>query len=372
MATRTWTNNAAPFLDAVTLAAVELDIAAGGKPLTGPGIDLTGATPSTTAVQAFLNACSNGDTVIVPTGAVINLTNAIEVTKRLRFTGTGELQWTAGIANLPAFHVTADGVTFDGIRMTNPGRLAAATGNRAYGIRFEANYGTVTGCTIDGFQAPIWVDATGEWHHHVVTNNQCLNVPGSGQEDRGDGIYMAGAIFTVTGNIVSCLDGTDGRIGIGAEALQAFVGTPGYAYQDLLGTISGNVVTGPFRRSIANEGVQNVAITGNTMAGFTWWGINIVGTAHYTACVGNTIRFSTNSPSSGITRAGIYVYDNVSGTRIAENSIFAAPGGVSDTGIGVAVGSGGNSVDLLIEQNTIDGGANQIADGIRIDRKSVV
>lgn len=332
-------------------------------------IDETGATDSTVGVQLFLDAVPAGAIVIVPSGAVIKLTKSLLITKSITLTGGGELRWTAGIDHDPAINVQADNCNFVNLHMTNPNRIAASTGNRAYGIYFAANYGNVEGCLIDGFQNAVWVDANGEWHHHTVIGNRVINVPGSGTEDRGDGIYMAGAIFTVVGNVVSAWeDGIDGRIGIGAESLQAFV-NPGthYPYQDRGGVIANNMVLGKFRRSIANEGVENVSITGNSCIGFKWWGINVAGTAHYCVCTGNTIRFeSTTVFDTGSTYTGILIYDNPKDCRVEGNSIIflATPGnGSRCSGIEVT-GSAAQAVDLVLANNTIDGNANQIGYGI--------
>lgn len=338
-----------------------------GYVLQGSGIDPTGVADSTAAVRAFFDAIPAGATVKIPSSAIIKLTGGIVLNKSVHIEGPGELRWTAGIANDAAFACRADGITFDRVRLTNPNHLAGATGNRSYGIYWAANYGAVRNSVIDGFQAPVWVDANGEWHHHTVTGNQCLNVVGTGGEDRGDGIYMAGAVFVVSHNLVELLDGTDGRIGIGAESLQGFVQNPGYRYQDQLGVISNNIVMGAFRRSIANEGMPGVTISNNVCIGATFWGINVVGSAHRTTVSNNVIIWTSSlvvNPNPIC--SGIFIYDFPNDVIIDGNIIYSTvAGSAMSVGIGFQQAAG-IAKRVKVVNNRIFSEGHSIVDGILI------
>lgn len=348
--------------------------------LAGTGIDPTGATDSTTAVKALIAGLADNSSLMVPAGAVIQLTDGLTIAKRIHVSGNGELRWTAGIAGKPMITVTADGCNFDGLYLTNPNHLANQTGAKTGGIYIVANKARVHSCRIVGQQGAIWVAATGEWHDFTIIGNIVEDVVGSGDgpaasgsngEDRGDGIYVMGATATIVGNRVSALAGTDARIGIGLEALSTYEGTA-WTHGDALCTIGHNVVTGQFRRGITDEGLASCTIVGNAVADATWYGINLVNTAHHSIIADNTVQISratTDNQGSSWTpiRAGIFVYDQVQNAIIRGNTIIVTGSGGAACGIGVQVGTGGVSVDLTVESNVIDGGAsNLLAAGIRI------
>ncbi len=376
--------SAVPPIDKTFLDGVEAALAGSvgaAKVLAGTGIDLTGATVSTTAVQSFLDACVAGDTVTVPSGAIINLDATITINHRITMNGSGELRWTAGISNSVMINITVDGCAFIGMYLTNPNHLAAQTGNRTAGIHFTANSGRVIGCRIVGQQQAINVEANGEWHDFVFNDNLILDVPGNGDgptnttsaygEDRGDGITVWGATATIVGNRVAALAGTDARIGIHVEQLASYEGTA-YANGDSMCTIGSNVVTGQFRRGITSEGVTHTTIADNTIADATWYAINIVGTADNCVVSGNTIKVSRSSTDNqgsawSPVRAGILIYDNPMNPVIRGNTIVVTGTGGGSAGIALQVGSGGNSTDAVIDGNTIDGGAsNLFSNGVAV------
>lgn len=367
MALRNWTDGTAPYLSGPTLDALELDLAAAGKPLTGPGIDLTGTTVSTAAVQAFLNACTDGDTVTVPTGAIINLDTGITLNHRIRLTGSGELRFTAGITSMPAIEPTVDGCQIDHIRITNPNQLAAKTGgtsNRTknYAIYISANYARIQNVWIDSFQNGIVASPFGVFHHFQILGNRLTNMLGAGDgpstdggvtgEDRGDGIYVFGAMAAIVGNTIELAAGQDGRIGIGLEYIDGRATTT-YAHQAQQVTIAGNVISGQYRRGIVSEDVAFAAITGNTITDATWWAIALIQTAHYCTVTGNTINWTrTAADNQGSShaplRAGIMIFDNVNGAVVQGNTIHGSTASTLPYGIAVSQANGACAdVDLI-------------------------
>lgn len=346
--------------------------------LAGSGIDLTGQTDSTVAVNAFFAALNDGASVVTPANAIIAVSDSIMNTKRVHWSGSGEIRWTAGVTNKPMIEATAAGSNYDGLYLTNPNHLAGQTGNKSAGIHITNNSVRVEGCTIVGAQQAIFVDAQGEWHDFIIMRNHILDVPGSGDgpssasnngEDRGDGIYVMGAGAVIVGNIVTALDGTDARIGIGIESLANLEAVP-YVHGDSMFTISNNRVTGKFRRGIVNEGCKYVTIADNTIADFTWWAIALIGTAWQSNVHHNTIastRSSTDLQGSAWNpnRCGIMIFDNVANATVDHNAIAVEGNGVLQGGIVVQVGTLGQSTDLVIDNNQIDGSSsNLITTGI--------
>ena len=162
---------------------------------------------------------------------------------------------------------------------TNPNSLGAATGGKSFAILVSANDSTVTGNTIDTFQNGIGIDAGGEYYGHRIIGNRIKDVIGAGGgassgstngEDRGDGIVCWGAEAVIADNIVNCKSGSDARIGIHCEALTGGAAAP---HSDAMTTVTGNVVWGQFRRSIAFEDMKSAVATGNTVADATWWAL---------------------------------------------------------------------------------------------------
>lgn len=350
-----------------------------GYALAGPGIDLTGATDSTVAVQAFLAALPDGASVTIPSGATIQLTDTLYCPRQFIFRGSGTLRWTAGVASKPGLDILGAGTVLDGIRLVNAGVVPAATGDKQYGIAIEASNVTVQGVTVDGFQQGIAVMPGGEHYGATITGNHVLNVPGSGPgpntdapgtnigEDRGDGISVWGAESTVTGNRVTAASGTDARIGIHFEALPNLEAVRG-AHSSSHVTIANNVVTGRFRRSIVCEEIWHATITGNSVADATWWGIAIIGGVNVVVS-GNAINWTrTATDNQGASwnpnRAGIMLYGHGENIVVDGNVIATSPGAALPFGIyGKTVGSGALN-GVVISRNTIRDGAITMNSGI--------
>ncbi len=301
--------------------------------LAGDGIDPTGATVSTTAAQALLSAAPDGSTIIVPGGAVIALDATLLLDRRLALRGSGELRWTAGIANAPAIRITAPGSTVREVRLTNPNHLGSATGARNIGIDIRTSDVIVDGVRIVGFQNGVVNEPTGEFEGVIVTNCHIVDIVGVGGgrgstsragEDRGDGITIWGARALVSSNVVNALAGTDARIGIHAEGLSDYEVDPGL-YPDAMFSINDNVVSGPFRRGIASEAVSHATVSGNTVTGSTWWGIAAIDTRS-TGISNNTVRWTRAAEDDqgsvwGPSRGPIMVYRSAEATVVDGNML---------------------------------------------------
>lgn len=291
----------------------------------------------TRAIQAALD--SGAAELAVPGGCTFNLTGPLTVGRKTRICGAGELRFSAGIATMAAITVKADGCEFDGIVLTNPNRLQAPAGGRNTGILFRADLGTVTRSTIRGFQNGITVESEGEYHDFIIANNRILDCIGAGGgpgdstsgtgEDRGDGITIWGCAATITGNLVTAMAGQDCRIGIHVEGL-AHYHNGASPRQDNLCTIVGNIVLGPFRRSIVTENLNNASIAGNTCEGATWWGIAV---ARSLACsiTANTVKLDrASTDKSGASwspiHAGIAVYGGAVQCVISGNTVDLTQG----------------------------------------------
>lgn len=368
-----------PYLSAVDLNRIEGGIVdATAHLLAGTGIDPTGATNSTAAVQTFLNTVPDGSTVTVPNGAILAVGN-LTISKRIRFTGPGEIRFSYATNATPLLSVTVDGVHLDATYLTNPAAV------QTYGVYVTANIFRATGNRIVGFQDGLQIAPTGEWHDIVIANNEVLDIIGSGLgpgnatangENSGDGIVCWGAAATITGNRVTCKTGSDARIGIHVEGLASQEGTP-YGNADSLAAISGNTVTGKFRRGIVSESVAHVTITGNTIADSTWWGIALIGLASHCTVSGNTIKYTRTSADtqgsfSSPAQAGIMLYciqAPLVNTVIANNVIRATPGSVMPAGIVLqadsSVASNG-ATGVQIIGNVINDEAGQMGTGVNI------
>ncbi|MGF6963037.1 parallel beta-helix repeat protein [Paraburkholderia sp. WC7.3g] len=263
----------------------------------------------------------------------------------MRLTGNGELRFVSGITGSAAITVSADYCEFDGVFVTNPNLLQEQTGNRMSAITFLANYGKVVNSTVQYFQHGVIVESTGEYHDFIISNNKILDCIGAGDgpsnttsgngEDRGDGITVWGCCATITGNLVTAKAGQDCRIGIHMEGMPTYH-ADSYPLEENLGTISGNVVRGSFRRSIVLEQVNNVTVSANTCQGATWWGIAVIKAI---ACTinGNTIlytRASTDQTGGSWSpiHAGVNLYGGCINCVVNANTIDTSRG-FADTGI---------------------------------------
>ncbi|SOE00421.1 right-handed parallel beta-helix repeat-containing protein [Blastococcus haudaquaticus] len=290
--------------------------------LDGDDVDPTGAADSSGGIQRRIDDAPDGAVIAIPAGAVLRCTSTITLGGTGKsLVGPGELRFTEGVDDAAALLVTGNGSRIAQVTVTNPNELIGTPdGRRSSGIDINAHDVTVTDCRVDRFNHGIVVAADGEWLGAQILGNRVTNVVGAGGgrgsdspegEDRGDGITVWGAQATVVGNVVSALPGTDARIGIHAEALGdgAEERPP---HSDAMVTISGNVVTGPFRRSIVLEEIDSGTVVGNTCADATWWSIALISGS---ACLvaDNTIRYSrTADDDQGYAyspvRAAVQVY----------------------------------------------------------------
>ncbi|MFD1720137.1 hypothetical protein [Amnibacterium endophyticum] len=335
---------------------------AGAILLQGDGIDPTGAADSRAAVQAVLDAAPVGATIVNPSGSVLRLGGGLTVrAAHTRLTGSGEWRFVAGgdygvdpEGQNGFVDVRADHCWVDGIRATNPDGVL----NR--GLCFLADFGRVTGSTLEGFGQGITISPAGEFHDFVVSGNHVLDVLGRGGgpsdtsragEDYGDGIVCWGASATVTGNVVTAQRGRDARIGIHAEGLDDQRRTE-WTHDHRMVVIAGNVIHGPFRRGIVSEEVHHIAITGNAVADATWWSIALIGADSGTV-VGNTLRYTRTAADTqgsawgpvhaAITLYGIDAARPVRDAVVADNTIDVPRGATADAGVAV-LGNVGDAV----------------------------
>ncbi|WP_285038774.1 right-handed parallel beta-helix repeat-containing protein [Plantibacter sp. lyk4-40-MEA-4] len=271
--------------------------------------------------------------MVVPSGAVLAFDATLLIDRRITLRGTGELRWTAGIEQAPALRVTAEGVAVREVVLSNPDHLGSASGKRNIGVDIAASEVTVDGVRIVGFQNGVINEPSGEFEGTIVTNCRIVDVVGAGGgrgstsrhgEDRGDGITIWGARAVVADNVVSALSGTDARIGIHAESLATYANDPG-EYLDSMFAITGNVVTGPFRRGIVLEAAMHGTVSGNTISDNTWWGIAAIDTRSVTIS-DNTIRWTRAEEDDqgkawGPSRGPIVVYRSASSTVVDGNVI---------------------------------------------------
>ncbi|OAN35535.1 hypothetical protein A4X17_01780 [Plantibacter sp. H53] len=353
--------------------------------LEGPGIDPTGASVSTAAVLAWFAAVPAGSTVVVRGGDVIAVDATIRIDRRLHLRGRGELRFVGGVEAAPALKLIVSGSSVTGLRVSYAGPTASSTGERNTGISIWANDVLIDGVTVDGFQNGIAVQPSGEFEGVVISGCHVLNIVGSGGgrgsassagEDRGDGITVWGARSAVVGNIVSAAPGTDARVGIHAENLPDYAVDPG-SWADSMVTIEGNVVTGPFRRSIAVEGMAHTVVTGNTVSDATWWGLAVIDTRSV-ALVANTVRWTRTADDDqgsawGPKRCPAMIYRDAQGTVVSGNVIEIR--GVAAAGImaQAATPPGGSTtvigaVDALITDNVVRIGGGTCPIGIALDR----
>lgn len=353
--------------------------------LEGPGIDPTGASVSTTAVLAWFAAVPAGSTVIVRGGDVIAVDATIRIDRRVHLRGRGELRFVGGVEAAPALKLIVSGSSVTGVRVSYAGPPASSTGERNTGISIWASDVLIDGVTVDGFQNGIAVQPAGEFEGVVISACHVLNIVGSGGgrgsassagEDRGDGITVWGARSAIVGNIVSAAPGTDARVGIHAENLPDYAVDPG-SWADSMVTIEGNVVTGPFRRSIAVEGMAHTVVTGNTVSDATWWGLAVIDTRSV-ALVANTVRWTRTTDDDqgsawGPKRCPVMIYRDAQGTVVSGNVIeirgVAAAGIMAQAatpprGSTTVIGA----VDALITDNVVRIAGGTCPIGIALDR----
>ncbi|GAB3497985.1 right-handed parallel beta-helix repeat-containing protein [Amycolatopsis cihanbeyliensis] len=299
-----------------------------------------GVTDDTAAVQRVLDAAAEGVTVVFPGGRTFALHDGLRVTRRLTLTGGGTLSFVAGVEHKPALLLAADGCRAEGLRLVNPHRLHADSGESNHGITVAANDVTVSHCHLELFQYGVAVQSTGgEFTGIVISHNRIKDVLGSGAgaasrsmsgEDRGDGIAVWGARASVIGNVINALEGTDARIGIHCEALSAGRNRTHPPHADALVTVSANVVTGRFRRGIVCEEMRAVTITGNAVADPTWWGIALITSTDCTVTGNSVVWTRTGADDQGAgyspRRCALYCFGGVDNCLFTANVVRAAGG----------------------------------------------
>jgi parallel beta-helix repeat protein len=347
-----------------------------------------GVADDTAAIQALLNAATNGSIVVFPAGSTFKCSAMLIVPagRRYTLTGGGTLAYTSAAhltaAGKPsALRILGDGTVLRDLRITNPNEITGVNtfGQDTYnqGIRIEAHGVTVVDCVIDRWQQGIVVEPTGEWLDTIIARNRVSNILGRGGgasdtttnngEDGGDGIVIWGARSTVIGNIVSAKAGRDARIGIHSESLAGFEVTPS-PYSNSTLTIAGNVVFGPFRRGIATEGVSHASITGNVVSDATWWAIAVID-GYGNVVSGNSIRWTrTSSDNQGgawnPSRAPLHIRKGAVGCVLADNVVTVYGSATSYVHI-LAEGTRPQYPQVRGNSFTVSGGV--VAEGIKIE-----
>jgi hypothetical protein len=234
-------------------------------------------------------------------------------------------------------------VTVQGMKLLNPSSVGLPTGTRQIAIFVDANEVGVLGNFIEGWQNGVVVNDQGptgtavkERRNIRIHFNRVKDVVGVGGgpssdseygEDRADGIVSWGAQVSIVGNVVNAKPGTDARIGIHVEQLYGTEIEP-TAHDSALATISGNVVTGTFRRGIVDEMVKCSTITGNVVADATWWGITLARVEDGVVADNTVLWTRTAADNQGShwspDRAAIMVYGSCVGARIVNNTCLVA------------------------------------------------
>jgi hypothetical protein len=349
--------------------------------LRGDGIDTTGETDTTAAVQAKI-AANAGKVIQVGGGDVLQLSAQLQIPADTTLVGPGELRFVGGFVHNGAVRLSHNTRLVD-VKITNPNQIISGnTGGRSYGVTVLGNNVLVQGNIVDNFENGIAVLSGGEYYGTKIIGNTVSNVVGwnsvpsnngtTGGEDRGDGIVTWGALTTIVGNVVYVKPGYDARIGIHAESLKSEDDTAS-AHDDRMVTITGNVVWGKFRRGITVEETKQAVVTGNTVADATWWGISmILGEGHVVQ--GNTIRWTrTSSDTQGSnyspTRGPIAIIKGSLGTIVQGNTLVIADGASAAGAVMLySQGADDQPVDCMILDNNIQVlGTGTLQDGIRSD-----
>lgn len=303
-----------------------------------------GVTNDNTAIQNWINS---GKTLVCTRGTFICTTQKTFNTNNQKFIGEGgELRFTAGIDRNAALLILGNNVNFSGLWLTNPNLLGSPNlsslgpyGDNSTGVYFHANYGTVVNSLIDSFMTGIAVSAgafsSPEKTKFNFHNNFIKDVIGAGEgsltngtglgEDRGDGITIWGSVASVTGNVVTAMEGKDARIGIHFESLFD-QSTLGDKYDDMVSTFTGNSVIGPFRRGLAFEDISNALISSNSVMSSTWHGLSTIRSKN-TIITGNTVWYDRdpNDLTGGSWDpdfCGIMIYGDVIGASVTNNNIY--------------------------------------------------
>lgn len=323
--------------------------------LVGDDIDPAGGADSALSIQQRIDEAPDGAVIAIPPGAVLRCTRTLTLSGTGKtLLGPGELRFTDGDFEMVALRVTGDRCRVHLVSITNP--------DEGFGRALEiaADDVTVEGCVVDRFLYGIVVAASGEWVDTRIIGNRVINVLGAGGgrgsdsrdgEDGGDGITVWGARATVTGNVVSALPGTDARIGIHAEGLPDSAGED-RPHSGAMVTITGNVVSGPFRRCIVLEEIDHGAVVGNTVADATWWCLAVIG-GRGCLVTGNTVRYTRTADddqgrSYSPARSAVLVYAG-EGHTVSGNTVAVL--GAADAFVTLYTLLGSRPTDVLVADN---------------------
>lgn len=340
--------------------------------------DPSGATDVTAELQSAINNLPDGAVLYSPAGSVANLTDTITVSSPLHIRGEGEFRFTAGVANKSGFQVSASHSSIEGVKITNPNLLASPTGASSRAINILADYVLVANTHIDGWETGVYQNAAGEFYGVVIDGNIITNVNGVGSEAKGDGIMCVGSGVIITNNLVEARVGTDARCGIVIEGL------PPYKVTNLVSNatnidetafvVQGNIVKGPFRRSIHAEGCFDYVISDNVCIGARWWGAMLASGDRGTFA-NNHILWTENGSAGapGGIKAPLYLLA-AGRSRVTGNTIRIDAGTVWSHAIHLghqASGEGGSSIPpgYILDGNTtmiLAGGTGNHINGINL------
>jgi hypothetical protein len=290
------------------------------------GADPTGGRDATEALRRWV---AQGGELVLPAGSRFAVSDTITVSQPgTRIAGRGTLVARAGVVGKALLAIGADDCIIDGIYLDNPDRVGVADGLQSFGIELFGHRNRVLNCTVHDFQMCLGVSPTGEFYDNVFAFNHC-RVLGVGQygkgkgEDRGDGIADFGARTRIIGNMIEAASGRGGindcRIGIDVEGLFGLEHDAGNVDNHTGSEVIGNVVvpspdgSGRFRRCYSVEGINHCRVADNYGRGWTWCGLWLVGSSHYSVVTGNVFRqdvvgSNRNGTEWNPDRAGILIY----------------------------------------------------------------
>lgn len=315
----------------------------------------------TAAIQA---AIDSGKTVVIPAGNYISGGLSV-ATKGQKIIGMGGriIARSTSSAFVRQADVTADEVTLEDLILENPDEQTQAADPRPAAIHLQANKARVAGCRIAGYQDGILVSSSGEYFGTVIEGCHILGIVGRSDESRGDGITSWGADTVIAGNYVTAKGWDQGvgmqgdpRIGIHVEGLSPFHAENSHRYEDSGAAITGNIVRGKFRRGIFSEAVAESTISGNIVAGSTWWAIGMSGNQNSgpAAIVGNTILYdrpSQDETENSATPAAIEV--RAVNTILRGMQVIGNTVAVRGTGAGVElIGQSTDLRDVVVSGNS--------------------
>lgn len=358
-----------------------------------------GATGSSLAdaTTALADWANSGEKLAMPSGDYTFVTEApIELSVAgTRITGGGQSKIALGQRNAGRgmIELIGDNCFIDGLTLTNPDLLKSETGEQAFAVLSRCNGGTMQGLRVYDFEMGLATSAgqmvEGEFYDTRYIGN-FIRVLGCGPgtpddasgdgEDRGDGITHWGGRGIASGNIIVPKGGTDCRIGIFFEALNAFAADTSGIDNAANGIVIGNIIGaadvqtnggGRFRRGIDIENYARAVVSSNTVRSTAWHGIQLAGKSDLTIVANNSIYYdlpagNANGASSSPVRAGIHIYPNgetVESLKIIGNNIYNTD---TDTVTGIFARGLSTSVvkNMVISDNTVVSAADTAGIGI--------